>query len=246
MTRSRTLLMILTLGLAGCIPWPGQPNPALRPVPANLVVNFDKLFEQNCAGCHGADGKLGPAPPLNDPLFLALISDADLLRVIREGRRVSAEQKTPMPAFAQDKGGPLTEAQVKVLAEGIKKRWPPTGETAKSAPPYLPPDPAGSGNKEAGEKVFRQACAGCHGREGEGGAGLVGGAINDPQRAFLALISDQALRRYAITGRPDLGMPDYTGKDGRSKDFRPLTSKDIDDLVALLASWRQNGSVSGE
>ena len=37
------------------------------------------------------------------------------------------------------------------------------------------------------------------------------GAINDP--AFLALISDQALRRYAITGRPDLGMPDYADKD---------------------------------
>jgi len=241
MTIARTgwaLLIVLTLGLAGCT-LPGKPN---RPEPPDEKEMFNRLYRQNCAGCHGTDGKLGPAPPLNDLLFLALVSDADLLRVIREGRRVTAEQKTPMPAFAQDQGGPLTEAQVKVLAEGIKKRWAPAGPIGESAPPYLNPDSAGSGNKDAGAKVFRQACAGCHGTDGKGGKEMIGGAIVDPDRAFLALISDQALRRYAITGRPDLGMPSYAGNDGRSKDFRPLTNKEIDDLVALLAFWRQEGA----
>jgi hypothetical protein len=68
---------------------------------------------------------------------------------------------------------------------------------------------------------------------------LSGGALNDP--AFLALISDQALRRLIITGRPDLGMPPFNGKAGRPPDFRALRSSDIDDLVALLRSWRQGG-----
>jgi mono/diheme cytochrome c family protein len=109
----------------------------------------------------------------------------------------------------------------------------------------LHPEKAAPGNAEAGARVFRQACADCHGTDGKGGPRTVG-AINDPERAFLALISDQALRRYIITGRPDLGMPDYAGgKDRRATDFRPLTGKDVDDLVALLASWRRAGPANG-
>ena len=40
--------------------------------------------------------------------------------MIRDGRH-----GTPMPAFASEHGGPLTDAQVKVLAEGIKSHWKP-------------------------------------------------------------------------------------------------------------------------
>ncbi len=67
--------------------------------------------------------------------------------------------------------------------------------------------------------MFARACAGCHGNQGQGGKNgeQQVGAINN--QAFLALISDQALRRYAITGRPDLGMPAYDGKAGRLSDF---------------------------
>ncbi len=55
---------------------------------------------------------------------------------------------------------------------------------------------------------------------------------------FLDLISDQALRRIIITGRPDLGMPTYHDKDMRPGDFEPLTSAEIDQLVALLSARR--------
>jgi cytochrome c oxidase cbb3-type subunit 3/ubiquinol-cytochrome c reductase cytochrome c subunit len=87
--------------------------------------------------------------------------------------------------------------------------------------------------------MFARACAGCHGPQGQGGDrdGRSIGAINEP--AFLALISDKALRRTVITGRPDLGMPAYDGTAGRPADFRRLTSAQIDDLVTLLVSWRQ-------
>jgi cytochrome c oxidase cbb3-type subunit 3/ubiquinol-cytochrome c reductase cytochrome c subunit len=143
-----------------------------------------------------------------------------------------------MPAFARAGGGPLTDAQVQVLAEGIKKRWEPAA-SGEATPPYLSPAGTKSGNLDEGARVFARACAGCHGRQGQGGehGGRPVGAINDP--AFLALISDKALRRTAITGRPDLGMPAYDGAAGRPADFRPLTSAQIDNLVALLASWRQ-------
>jgi mono/diheme cytochrome c family protein len=231
------LLTLLVVLAAGCDP-PGKPTEEDRPVPADQVKDFDTLYSTRCAGCHGADGKLGPAPPLNDPLFLAIVPDAVLQHVISEGRAVTATQKSPMPAFARGKGGPLTDAQVKVLAEGIKKHWGPPA--SGSPPPYLSPT-GGKGEDREGLGVFARACAGCHGKEGQGVErdGRVRRTINEP--AFLALISDRELRRIIITGRPDLGMPAYDGKDSRPADFRPLTSAQIDDLVALLASWRQRG-----
>jgi mono/diheme cytochrome c family protein len=268
---------LLTVLAAGC-DLPGRPDPADRPVPLDQVKNFDVLYATRCAGCHGADGKLGPAPPLNDPLFLAIVPDTELVRVISDGRAITSTQKSAMPAFRLGKTAPLTEAQlkvwtelkeetdanprqqsaltaaqVKVLAEGIKKRWQADARPANVVPPYLAPKTAGGGNKDEGARVFARACAGCHGSQGQGGKydNRQVGAINDP--AFLALISDQALRRYAITGRPDLGMgrpdlgmPAFDGKAGRSPDFRPLNSSEIHDLVALLASWRPGSPANGK
>jgi mono/diheme cytochrome c family protein len=260
-------LMPLVVALAGC-DLPGQPAAADRPVPANKVHDFGTLYAMRCAGCHGADGKLGPAPPLNDALFLTIVPDEALLRIITQGRAVTHTQQSPMPAFglgkstlltdeqvkawaelkAETHADPkqlalLTETQIEVLAKGIKQRWKAAAADTL-VPPYLAPTTAGGGNKEAGARVFARACAGCHGNSGQGGKndGRPIGPINDP--AFLALISDQALRRYAITGRPDLGMPAFDGKAGRPSDFQPLTSAEINDLVALLAAWRLGGSAN--
>jgi cytochrome c oxidase cbb3-type subunit 3 len=235
--RSWHLLPLLAALAAGC-DLPGRPKRADRPVPENQVVNFDALYATHCVGCHGVDGKLGPAPPLNDPVFLAIVPNAELLRVITEGRVVTPAQKSPMPAFARDRGGPLTDAQVKALADGIKERWGPSPLKAQSLPSYLAPAGTHGANKDEGARVFARACAGCHGSQGQGGKDgeQQAGAINN--QAFLALISDQALRRTVITGRPDLGMPPFDGNNGRPPEFRSLSSAEIDDLVALLAYWR--------
>jgi cytochrome c oxidase cbb3-type subunit 3/ubiquinol-cytochrome c reductase cytochrome c subunit len=224
------LLPLLTVLAAGC-DLPGQPREADRPVPADQVTDFAVLYATRCAGCHGADGKLGPAPPLNDPIFLALVSDAEVVRVIREGRTVTPGQKSPMPAFARAHGGPLTDAQVQALAEGIKQRWGPPA--SGSLPADLRQTGGNGGDAKKGVVVFARACAMCHGKDGAGVErdGKLHRKIHDPD--FLALISDQALRRIIITGRPDLGMPVYNDPDRP-----PVTAAEIDDLVALLASWR--------
>jgi hypothetical protein len=39
------------------------------------VSDFNALCESNCAGCHGRDGRLGAARPLNEPVFLAVIGN---------------------------------------------------------------------------------------------------------------------------------------------------------------------------
>jgi mono/diheme cytochrome c family protein len=232
MTNPTRGILSLTLSLlllaAGC-DWWGKPDPKKRPVPADKVLDFAVLYGQSCSGCHGADGKLGPAPPLNDPLFLRIIPDAELLRTIRAGRR-----GTSMPAFVKEQGGPLTADQVKVVADGIKALWGKPGTAAKDQVPYLAP---GRGSVERGKDVFMRACAVCHGETGEGmeKEGQLMNRINDP--AFLALISDQALRRIVITGRPDLGMPNYAEPRPDDPAFKALTAAEVTDVVALLSSW---------
>jgi len=231
------LLALLAGWAAGC-DLPGRPRTGDRYVPPENERNFSVLFQKKCVGCHGADGKLGPAPPLNDKLFLAVIPDAELKRVIAEGRR-----GTLMPAFARDKGGDLTDEQVTVLAQGIKALGGWIDPAPSGIPPYLFDQAgngaAGTGTKDAGLAVFARACSSCHGDHGQGGK--TAGAINDSD--FLKLISDQALRRYVITGRPDLGMPNFADPTGRPDGFRALNDQDVTNVVALLASWRQGEPV---
>jgi mono/diheme cytochrome c family protein len=158
-------LPLLAALVAGC-DLPGQPNSADRPVPADRVLDFNALYQTCCAGCHGADGRLGPAPPLNDPLFLAIVPDAELRHVISKGRAVSPGQKSAMPAFARDKGGPLTAAQVKVLAEGIKPRWgQPPESGAATPPPYEDEETYGS-PKGGGVRPVNNVCANVNCRPG--------------------------------------------------------------------------------
>jgi cytochrome c oxidase cbb3-type subunit III len=268
------LLACFTLLAAGCdANLPGRPNPKDRPVPADKVVAFETLYSQNCAGCHGKDGKLGPAPPLNDPLFRAIVPTTALENVLRNGR-----PGTPMPPFAHGNGGPLTAPQIQVLIyeiqgvryriddnhdalplpggrvgvgaeiipdeKGIVPRWGAVGLAPAGIPPYLLPET--SGNAEHGAELFSRACAGCHGTNGEGMAkgGKQVNKINDA--VFLSLISNQALRRIIITGRPDLKMPNYSQQTGRPDDFQPLTSSEIADLGALLSSWREGKAVAAK
>lgn len=231
-----SILVALICLLAGC-DLPGQPHREDRPVRADEIVDFDWLFQSNCSGCHGPNGKLGPAPPLNDAILMRIVSNDDLLRVITEGR-----PGTPMPAFAYAHGGPLNEAQVKALATGLKSRFQSPVDLKATLPAYRSDTkhgaPVSTEDIARGGQIFSRACAGCHGERGEGTD--VAGAIAEP--AFLGLITDQALRRLIITGRPDLGMPNFADSTGRDDDFRPLSSDEIDGLVALLGSWRQGAA----
>src|SRR5690242_10929947 len=110
LTLSPCHLVTLSLLLAGCDPdLPGKPSRADEPVYGDKVLDFKQLYSDNCAGCHGRDGQLGPAPPLNDMVFRQIVSDEDLTETITMGR-----PGTPMPAFAKKLGGSLTDAQIQV------------------------------------------------------------------------------------------------------------------------------------
>ena len=172
---------------AGCSNVPAGPSPPSRPCRSDQVTDFATLYGPHCAGCHGADGQFGPAPPLNDPLFLAIVPDAVLLRMVAEGR-----PGTPMPAFSRKKGGPLTDEQVRGGRRGDQGALEGASARRRRRPTISsrPTDPgdAGRGRRSSTGRAPRATAT-----EGLGGKGKVG-PIHDP--AFLALISDQAVRRY--------------------------------------------------
>ena len=83
---SGLLIALMLLALTSCDQLPGKPIPEERWRPATEVTDFSQLYALNCSGCPcGADGRFGAARPLNDPLYLALVSDATLRTMIAQG-----------------------------------------------------------------------------------------------------------------------------------------------------------------
>jgi cytochrome c oxidase cbb3-type subunit 3 len=230
-------ISIVALGcIAGCDWMPGKPKEAERWVPSTQVVQFAMLYAHHCSGCHGADGRLGAARPLNDPLYLALVNEDTLHRVIEQG-----VPGTNMPAFAQQQGGTLTNAQIDALVKGMETQWGHPEEFANVLfPPYSLQDAiaagSGPGDPQRGAAAYEIYCAQCHGADGSGGP--KGGSIID--LAYLALVSDQALRTMVIVGRSDLGKPDWR----TNLPNRPMSPQDISDVVAWLVSRREMRAVA--
>jgi mono/diheme cytochrome c family protein len=186
-------------------------------------LEFATLYGENCSGCHGAQGHGGATIALSDPVYLALIDQNTLRKVIASG-----VHGTSMPAFAQSGGGMLTDKQIDAIANGILSSWARKGALNGSNPPsYVA---TGTGNAAKGEVVYGTYCAQCHGSSGQGAP--KGSSITND--SFLALVSDQGLRTIVITGRPELGAPDWRG----NVPGKPMTDQEITDVVAWLASRR--------
>jgi len=191
-------------------------------VPPSKVVDFKLLYRQNCAGCHGLDGKGGAAIALANPVFLAIADDDVIRRTAANG-----VPGTPMPAFAQSAGGMLSDQQIDALMQGIRAWAKPDALGDQTPPPYTAQAP---GDSHRGADAYRTYCSSCHGVEGRGGS--KGSSIVDG--SYLALISDQQLRTIVITGRPELGAPDWRS----DVEGRPMSAQDISDVVAWLSSQR--------
>ena len=216
------LTLAATLALAACS-LSGKPAPGPEVPRPDSVLDPVALYRENCAGCHGAEGKQGPAMALSDPVYLAIVDDDTLRSTISKGR-----PGTAMSAFAQKEGGMLTDQQINAIIRGIRERWTkPNALAGAVAPPYAAKQP---GAPQQGELVYATYCASCHGTGSNGGP-KAGSVTNG---AYLSLISDQGLRTIVITGRPDFGAPDWRG----NSPGHPMTDQQIADVVAWLAAQR--------
>jgi mono/diheme cytochrome c family protein len=224
------LACALALAGSGCSDAPGKPKLASEVERPDRVLDFETLYRQNCAACHGDEGKNGAAISLMNPVYIATAGVANISRITAAG-----VAGTMMPPFSSRFGGMLTDRQIGILAQGIEETWGrPAAVAGQTIPAYASNAP---GDAAAGQRVFGLSCARCH---GVNGSGLVKdkihvGSLIDP--AYLALISDQGLRSMIIAGQPEQGMPDWRS-DLIGAEARPLTDKEVTDVVAWLVSHR--------
>ncbi|MEO6911108.1 MAG: c-type cytochrome [Edaphobacter sp.] len=224
---------LLTLATFGCKSAPGYPKAGPEVLRPEEVHDFATLYKQNCAACHGENGRQGAAIALANPEYLALAGEENLLQITAKG-----VHGTLMPAFAQSAGGMLTDQQIHNLVRGMIDHWGKPGILAGQNPPAYAA--TGTGDAQQGQQVFATSCARCHGVDGRGitgkdagmKAGDSHGSIVDP--SYLALVSDQNLRTTTIVGLPDEGMPDWRG-DNPS---HAMTDKEVTNVVAWLVSHR--------
>jgi mono/diheme cytochrome c family protein len=223
------IALLATTTLSGCDSLPGRPNPADVPLRPSAITDFSQLYGENCAGCHGADGKFGAAIAMNNLIYLAIIDDASMRRAIAGG-----VPGTAMPPFAESAGGSLTDRQIDLLIAGIRKNWAGPPRSTAGYPPY---SASTAGDPDRGAQVYAAKCQSCHGPDGKGGRSV--GSIVDP--SYLSLVSDQYLRTIVIAGRPGLGHPDWKNTQANRISvvvIQPLTSAQISDVVAWMASKR--------
>lgn len=216
------LAVVLALASGACNSAPGRPAVDSQVLPPDKVLNFDILYQQNCAGCHGAQGKGGAAVGLASPVYLAIADDATIRRVTAEG-----VPGTAMPAFAQSSGGMLTDDQVNAIVSGIRSRWA-TPHLLDVAPPSY--SALAPGVLTRGFEAYNTYCLSCHGAAGRGGPRA--GSIVD--ESYLTLVSDQYLRTIVITGRPEMGAPDWRG----NVPGKPMSQQDVSDVVSWLSAQR--------
>ncbi len=215
--RRRTGLVFLLLALAGL-----------------ALAGGAELYQQNCAACHGPDGKGVPGafPPLAnnphaaDPGYVA--------RVIREGKSgpitVNGQPYNgAMPPFAQ-----LSDDDVRALAKYVA-----TALAGGRPAPASRPAPTAAGDPAAGRAYFLgqrrftnggPPCVACH---NAGGIGALGGGALGPDLS-------QAGRKFgsslpALIERPGFRVMRavYAGK--------PLTPAEARDVAAFLEKAPNTG-----
>ena len=208
--RSIWLLPLLWLGLA----------------PAFGAPDGQRLYDRNCAACHGSNGTGGVGVPLALPDFQYQVTDDYLATTIRKGRPGRV-----MPAFEE-----LSDAEVEALVNHVRSLAP-------GRPIDLGKQPV-EGDPQRGQALFQQHCVSCHGADGRGSPGtgvtfsrqrelpIMAPALNNP--GFLAAASDQMIKAALMNGREGTPMDSFL-KNG-------LSEEDIDDIVSYVRSFDAAGA----
>lgn len=178
-----------------------------------------RLFVENCAVCHGVDGRgrigaslanfpgIDPGPAMQDTI----------------ARGVPGSR---MPAWGQEFGGPLSDQDIADLAAYILATFEgtqPITPLPEYSPPPIEPLPDIEGDPSLGAVVFRLNCAMCHGDRGQGRFGL------PLAKAWSGNAPEVYIHQVVSEGIQGTTMPAWADDRGG-----PLTDTDIDNVAAFV------------
>jgi mono/diheme cytochrome c family protein len=209
--------------------WPGDRLRVERFGEREFRSDGASLFGAFCAACHGARGEgkryagASPFPAIGNPDFLAVASDA-FLRATIEGGRPGRR----MPPWG-DKGGGLRPDEIGAVVAHLRSL-----DGGKAPEPDPRPPRWARGDVPAGQRLYASACAGCHGKAGEGGEGP---ALKNP--VLLANATDTYLAETIRRGRRGTAMEGFATP---SATRATLAGPEIESVVAFIRTWETERS----
>jgi cytochrome c oxidase cbb3-type subunit 3 len=218
-------VLVFILALA----WVSRTAQAQTPPPGQIELG-ERLFSENCAVCHGPDGQ-GRVGAVLSKDWPSLRPDLLVKSTIENGIPGS-----PMPAWIQAKGGPLTQDEIDAIVAYILS-WETGGPasippTATAFPrPVLSAVPNVVGDPNNGAVLFDYNCSVCHGSEGRGRIGA------NLSKDWSAIRPDLSIKATISNGISGSVMPAWSQAKGG-----PLAESEINDLVAFLLALAENGS----
>ncbi len=159
------------------------------------LAHAEQLYARYCTLCHGANGEGYAADHANalfNADFLSAADNAFVTTAIKYGR-----PGTPMAAWSQDRGGPLTNADVDALVTLIASHRRPARPAAIIVPE--------GGVSTRGGAIFAAQCASCHGPSGEGVTAV---SLSHPY--FQATASNSFLAQTITHGREGTPMAAFS------------------------------------
>jgi mono/diheme cytochrome c family protein len=183
------------------------------------ATSGEGLYGQYCAACHGENARGyaegGPGPAIGNAGFLSAASDDYIFQTVKLGRI-----GTPMRGFSGSRGlANLSDQEIGDVIAFLRSRGGAAPEVASAGP-----DP------KAGEMHFKANCAACHQQDGKGRPGFAPSIRN---RDFLAIASDEFIKKTVHGGRVGTAMVQ-----------RPdLSDQVLSDIVAYLRAVPSETSV---
>ena len=228
-----TVILMVSMGVAFVME-NGRIEGVASVVQKKSLQHGRQLFVDNCTSCHGTRGEGGAGAVLNNSILLKKASNDVLFAAIVAGR-----PSTIMPAWGQANGGPFTDEDIRDLVTFIRA-WEPSAPEVQVA--VFVPNPA------RGAAIYTYGCFLCHGEDGKGGSNISvsspsassAPAVVAPAINVLGQLSkndDEWYRQMIINGRPAKGMPSWGGV---------LSSNQVDDLISMIAAWRNGEKVVPE
>jgi len=235
----------------------------------NALLNFlaapdgQRLFAVNCSGCHGQGVAFNGTEEelsaliakggqhLEMPAWKGTLSENDMFALATYvvdpgsypagatlfGQHCAACHGDRVPS------APDIESAQKIISSGGAHVTMPvwgnilTAEQLDALVKYTFEISKGSG-AAAGERIFAENCSACHGQFGQGGPNPTrSGDIIAPisSAEYLKTRDDTTIRNIISQGQPNFGMSPFEDINGG-----PLSTDEIDALVAFIRSWEAN------